>query len=242
MLVARSWWLRLLMRGAGRWPAAPSLAAITTLALAAPCTTVPVAASSNRPPCLSPSRGRVARVWLHLIVWSHPLLISFLMRCFVASNSSNVLLPMPLPTRNTLRKALADIIRAVQSQNSLTDEQLAGELHVSAGTIANVRNERTDLNQETIAKLGARFGVETLDPWSACFGGRNVPREASEGRVSLTAITGSLHKLSLATDPDSQGGETVTHCELADMVSELRATQRLVNGLLARAERMGMAA
>lgn len=156
--------------------------------------------------------------------------------------SNNVLLPMALPTRNVLRKALADIVRAVQSQHGLTDEQLAGELHVSPGTIANVRNERTDLNQETIAKLGARFGVETLDPWSACFGGRNVPREASDARISLTAITGGLHKLSVATDPGSEGGETVTHRELAGMVPEIKEMQRLANSLLVRAERLGIAA
>src|SRR3546814_13408999 len=85
-----------------------------------------------------------------------------------------------------------------------------------------VRNERTDLNRETIAKLGARFGPECLDPWSACFGGRNVPKEASDHRISLTAVTGSLHKLSLATDEGSKGGVAITHCELADMRSEER--------------------
>ena len=156
--------------------------------------------------------------------------------------STNGLLPMPLPTRNVLRKALADIMRAIQSQHGLTDEQVAGELHISAGTVANVRNERTDLNQETIAKIGARFGVETLDPWSACFGGRNVPREHSDARVSLSAITGGLHKLSQATDPESECGEIISHRELADMVPDIRAMQRLANSLLSRAETLGIAA
>lgn len=154
----------------------------------------------------------------------------------------NGLLPMTLPTRNELRTALAQIIRSVQAERSLTDEALADLLGVSDGTIRNVRNERTDLNQETIAKLGARFGPECLDPWSACFGGRNVPKDASDGRVSLTAFTGSLHKLSLATDEDSPGKEAITHCELAEMLPDLKATQRMVNSLIARAERMGMAA
>ncbi|ALC12506.1 hypothetical protein LH20_11140 [Sphingopyxis sp. 113P3] len=149
---------------------------------------------------------------------------------------------MCLPTRNELRKALAQIVRSVQASNSLTDEGLADLLGVSDGTIRNVRNERTDLNQETIAKLGARFGPECLDPWSACFGGRNVPREGADARVSLSAVTGSLHKLSLATDPDSDGKEAITHLELADMLPELKATQRLVNSLIARAERLGIAA
>lgn len=157
-------------------------------------------------------------------------------------SAHNVLLPMRLPTRKDLRAALAQVIRSIQSQHRLTDEALADEVGVSTGTIANVRNERTDLNQETIAKLGARFGPECLDPWSACFGGRNVPKDATEGRVSLTAVTGSLHKLSVATDEDSPGKEAITHCELADMLPDLKATQRLVNSLIARAERMGMAA
>lgn len=154
----------------------------------------------------------------------------------------NVLLPMALPTRNVLRKALADIVRSIQSEHSLTDEQLAGELHVSVGTIANVRNERTDLNQETIAKIGARFGPEALDPWSACFGGRNVPREAGGDHVSLSAIKGGLHKLSVATDPQSPGGHAITHRELADMLPQLRAMQRLTNNLIGRAEQLGMVA
>lgn len=158
------------------------------------------------------------------------------------ARATNVLLPMAFPTRNSLRAALAQVIRAVQSEHSLTDEALADHLGVSTGTVANVRNERTDLNQETIAKLGARFGPECLDPWSACFGGRNVPREASDGRVSLTAVTGSLHKLSVATDDNSDGGGAITHRELADMIPDLKATQRLVNSLIARAERMGIAA
>jgi transcriptional regulator with XRE-family HTH domain len=164
------------------------------------------------------------------------------MERLVPDTASNVLLPMAMPTRNVLRKALAGIVRSIQSEHGLTDEQLAGELYVSVGTIANVRNERTDLNQETIAKIGARFGPEALDPWSACFGGRNVPREISEERVSLTAITGGLHKLSQATDPNSPGGHAITHQELADMLPELRAMQRLTNKLIGRAEKLGLVA
>lgn len=160
----------------------------------------------------------------------------------MASQPNNVLLPLALPTRNVLRAALSQVIRAVQFQHHLTDDDLASELHVSPGTIANVRNERTDLNQETIAKIGARFGCEVLDPWSACFGGRNVPKDASNARVSLSAVTGTVHKLSLATDHDGPGGESITPRELADMLPDLKATQRLVNNLIARAERMGMAA
>lgn len=156
--------------------------------------------------------------------------------------TSNVLLPLPLPTRKDLRAALAQVVRSIQSSHALTDEALADAIGVSTGTIANVRNERTDLNQETIAKLGARFGPEVLDPWSACFGGRNVPKEASDGRVSLTSITGSLHKLSVATDDSSKGGAAITHCELADMLPDLKAAQRTINALIAKAHALGIAA
>lgn len=160
----------------------------------------------------------------------------------MATNISNGLLPMAMPTRKDLRAALAQVVRSVQAGHSLTDEALADVLGISDGTVRNVRNERTDLNQETIAKLGKRFGPECLDPWSACFGGRNVPKDAVEQRVSLTAITGSLHKLSVATDEDSEGGDIITHRELAGMLPDLKTTQRLVNSLIARAERLGIAA
>lgn len=160
----------------------------------------------------------------------------------MATKPDNVFLPMALPSRNVLRAALATVVRSIQSQHSLTDEALADLIGISCGTVANVRNERTDLNQETIAKIGARFGCEVLDPWSACFGGRNVPKDCADTRISLTAITGGLHKLSMATDSGSDGGSNVTHNELADMVPDLKAMQRLVNSLLARAERIGIAA
>lgn len=170
------------------------------------------------------------------------LLSPFIMEAFVPDKSRNVLLPMSFPTRNELRKALADIMRTIKAQYSITDEQLAAALEVSPGTIANVLNERTDLNQETIAKIGKRFGPETLDPWSACFGGRNVPRDSSGVRISLSAVTGALHKLSVATDPDSEGGEAITHRELAGMLTEIKDMQRLANDLLARAESLGLIA
>lgn len=157
-------------------------------------------------------------------------------------HNSNVLLPLRLPTRNELRPALAKVIRDIQLRHGLTDEQLGAEIHCSSSTIANVRNERTDLNQETIAKIGARFGPEILDPWSACFGGRNVPREANPDRVRLSVVTGALHKLVAATDPDSAGGVDLVHSELADMASEILALQSMANRLAARIHSLGIAA
>lgn len=160
----------------------------------------------------------------------------------MAIKPSNVLLPIGLPTRNELRCALATIVRSIQSAHHLTDEALSDVLGVSAGTIANVRNERTDLNQETIARIGKQFGPETLDPWSACFGGRNVPRDADNWVVALHDITGLAHKLARAIAPDSEAREAISHTELREMLPELKASQRLINRLLARAEGLGMVA
>ena len=154
----------------------------------------------------------------------------------------NVLLPMPLPTRSGLRAALAQVVRAIQAEHHLTDEALADAVGVSTGTIANVRNERTDLNQETIARLGARFGPECLDAWGALFGGRLVPRCGADARPSVASVSGAVHKLALATEIGSRGGETVTHCELADMLPDLKAAQRTINALIAKAHALGIAA
>jgi DNA-binding XRE family transcriptional regulator len=59
---------------------------------------------------------------------------------------NNVLLPIPLPTQSSLRRAVAGIIRGVQLDLDLTDEEMADEIGVSAGTIGNARNEKADLN------------------------------------------------------------------------------------------------
>lgn len=160
----------------------------------------------------------------------------------MAETVRNVLLPVAMPTRKDLRAALAQIIRAVQHQHDLTDEALADKLGISTGTVANVRNERTDLNQETIAKIGAHFGPETLDPWSACYGGRNMPRESIGDRVNLRIVSRAMDKLVAATDPDSPAGMAINHQELADMAGEILDLQRLANGLAARIHQLGIAA
>lgn len=154
---------------------------------------------------------------------------------------SNVLLFDHLPTRNLLRAAMAKIIRSIQSEHGETDEATADKLCVSVGTIANVRNERTDLNAVTIARIGAIYGEQVLDPYAALYGARNVPIDADK-TVSLHAITGAVHKLALATAPESESGPSVSHNELADMLPDLRGALRVINGLLARADKLGIAA
>jgi hypothetical protein len=152
-------------------------------------------------------------------------------------SSNNVLLPVPLPTQKLLRSAVAQIIRRVQLDHSLTDEALADEIGVSVGTVRNARNELADLNAATIARIGARFGAETIDPYAALYGARNVPLDA--GAVdALPSLSGAVHRLAVAQSAESPGGRAMTHSELLDMLPELHAAQRALNALICRAERI----
>lgn len=149
----------------------------------------------------------------------------------------NVMLPVPLPTQSSLRKAVAEIIRGVQLDFGLTDKQFAEQLCVSAGTIGNARNEECDLNATTIARIGHRFGVERLDPYAGLYGARNVPREA-EDVDALPSLTGAVHRLAVAQSPNSPGGVAITHTELLAMLPVLRDAQHAINAMIRRAEQI----
>lgn len=151
--------------------------------------------------------------------------------------ANNVLLPVPMPTRNSLRKAVAQIIRRVQLENALTDEELAETLAVSVGTIRNARNGETDLNAATIARIGACFGAEALDPYAKLYGARNVPLDTKDADA-LPSLSGAVHRLAVAQSPASPGGPKVLHDELLEMLPELREAQRAINALICRAERL----
>lgn len=155
----------------------------------------------------------------------------------MAEAHNNVLLPLSLPTQSSLRRAVAGIIRSVQLDRGLTDEEMADEIGVSAGTIGNARNEKSDLNAATIARIGHRYGVERLDPYSALYGARNVPIVASDADA-LPSLTGAVHRLAVAQSPASQGGPAVLHDELLAMLPELRDAQKAINALICRAEKL----
>jgi transcriptional regulator with XRE-family HTH domain len=147
------------------------------------------------------------------------------------------MLPLALPTQKLLRAAVAKIIRRVQLDQDLTDEALGDELGISVGTVRNARNELADLNAATIAKIGARFGAETLDPYAALYGARNVPLDAGEADA-LPSLTGAVHRLAVAQSPTSPGGHVLLHTELLEMLPDLRNAQRAINALICRAERI----
>src|SRR3546814_12657516 len=102
--------------------------------------------------------------------------LSLFMEEIMADNRRNSLLPMSLPTRNDLRSSLAQIVRSVQAAHGLTDEALADLLGVREGPIRNLRNERTDLHQETNNTLRERFGTDCPDPWTSCFDRRTITK------------------------------------------------------------------
>lgn len=155
----------------------------------------------------------------------------------MADKSDSVLLPMALPTHKALRAAVAKIVRRIQADHDLTDEDFACSVGISEGTVVNARKERTDLNAATIAMIGAKFGVEALDPYAALYGARNVPLEA-DNSDALPSLSGAVHRLAVAQSPASRGGASVTHCELLDMLPDLRAALASINSLIVRAERI----
>lgn len=151
--------------------------------------------------------------------------------------SNNVLLPLSLPTQADLREAISKIVRRVQLDHDLTDDELARKLTISVGTVRNARNKACDLNATTIAMIGAAFGVEVLDPYAKLYGARNVPLNA-EDADALPSLSGAVHRLAVAQSPQSAGGAKVLHDELLGMLPELREAQRAINALICRAERL----
>jgi transcriptional regulator with XRE-family HTH domain len=56
------------------------------------------------------------------------------------------------------RAAVAQTIRDLKAEKSLTNEQLAEKLGCSEGTVANAENENGNLDPVTMLNLGALFG------------------------------------------------------------------------------------
>lgn len=155
----------------------------------------------------------------------------------MTDQANNVLPTMAMPTQKSLRAAVARIIRSIQLEHHLTDDALADEVGISVGTVRNARNEMADLNANTLAKIGARFGAEALDPYAALYGARNVPLDARDVDA-LPSLSGAVHRLAVAQSPSSPGGAAMLHRELLDMLPDLRAAQSAINALICRAERI----
>ena len=72
-----------------------------------------------------------------------------------------------LPTTDCVRGALANVIRDIQRDHDLTDQQLADRIGVHVNTVARARNKAATLDNVAVARLGAIFGDEALRPYTA---------------------------------------------------------------------------
>jgi transcriptional regulator with XRE-family HTH domain len=147
-----------------------------------------------------------------------------------------------MPERNVLRvntaeetdayrSAVAEILRRVQMEHSLTLLEIAERLDVSLGTISNAANKKADLSPTYLGRIGQRFGVEALDPYLATMGGRAVPIDPEAKRDILPVMTRAQLRIVEARDPSSPGGARETLQEqsaflpdLLKLQSELEAT------------------
>lgn len=112
----------------------------------------------------------------------------------------NVLLPLALPTQKLLRAAVARIIRDVQALHSETDQDTADRLGISVGTVRNARNEATDLNALTIARIGAVYGAQSLAPYNSLYGAA-AHGIAAQDAAPLGELADALSELHRAETP-----------------------------------------
>lgn len=159
----------------------------------------------------------------------------------MAAPRNNVLLPIRLPTQSSLRNAVAAIIRDIQRDTHETDQDTADKLGVSAGTIANARNEKADLNATTIAKIGALYGPNYVDPYHALYGARAEPIEACKVDP-LASLAEAVSSICHMRKPDGDGGRLETPKEQLDALPALKEAARDLTAYIANIERMRIAA
>lgn len=155
--------------------------------------------------------------------------------------SNNVLLPIALPTQKQLRGAVADIIRDIQRDHAETDQCTADRLGISIGTVRNARNETTDLNALTIAKIGAIYGARYVDPYNALYGATAQPLAAlaSDPLSDLARAVSSICDMRRA---DSCGGAIETPKEQLDALPGLKAASASLTAYIASIEKLRAAA
>lgn len=145
----------------------------------------------------------------------------------------NVLTLLPLPTRNDLRAAIAKIVRAVQTDNDLSDFEMSEAIGVSESTVRNARNKNCDLNALTIARIGAKYGEHYTDPYHALYGARSVPAAVANAPDPMPSMMALAHKLSAA-------GGIRTHNVVLDAKQEIEEAYATISAL--RSHAMDLAA
>lgn len=149
----------------------------------------------------------------------------------LAVGENSVLRVNGVEEREKYREAVAEILRRIQTENSVTLLEIAETIDVSLGTISNAANKKADLCGTFLNRLACKFGPHILDPYTALSGGRVVPLDADENCDPLPSTTAAIHKLALARSSASEGGERITHRELLDMEGEIDAAMKALTSL-----------
>lgn len=111
--------------------------------------------------------------------------------------SAQVMLPFQaLPTTDCVRAAYANVIRDIQREHDLTDQQLADRIGVHVNTIQRARNKLATLDSVAEARLGAAFGEEAMQPIKALWG-----QHESDCAEPLGALADALAAISRAKGP-----------------------------------------
>ena len=154
------------------------------------------------------------------------------------SSAPNVLRVNSAAEQASYREAVAEILRRVQSEHSLTLLEIADRIDVSLGTVSNAANKKNDLNPIYLNRLGQVFGPHTLDPYAALSHARMVPLDADPALDALPPMTAAIHRIAVARSPQSPGGEAITHGELLDMEPVIDDAIRALTALKVRAGKL----
>jgi transcriptional regulator with XRE-family HTH domain len=130
-----------------------------------------------------------------------------------------------------LRAAVARIIRDIQAQHHETDQDTADRLGISIGTVRNARNEDTDLNALTIARIGAVYGAQALSPYNSLYGAA-AHGIASQDAAPLAELADALAALHRAETPRAR----------FDSLPTLKAAAEAIAGYINSLERWRIAA
>lgn len=146
---------------------------------------------------------------------------------------NNVLRKTGLLTETFYRNRVADIIRSLQVQHSLSDQDLADLVSCSAATIANARNGNGKLQGHTLFNLMA-VADTALDGLLHHFDRRSVPIAAKCDTDALPSTANAVHKLAVVTCADSPGGKLITDNEALEIEPSIDAAIESLNSIKAR--------
>lgn len=150
----------------------------------------------------------------------------------------NVLPRRSRPTRNSYRSAVKKIILDLQAKFGLSDPEFAERVGCSKETIANVRNERNNLDAVTLANIEYEFGAGSIDPFLALGGSRAIPRITGcslEDHPEL-ALLDALRAIIATQQPDSDGGCETTKDEARQHLHTLRTARLALDRLITLGE------